>query len=373
MKDIIIKIYRFLLRFYPGSFRREFEEQMLLDFSDIAVDAMEKGRFSFVLLCLRELVDFPFSLLMAHYQEERMFQVIRSRPVNYGLRGAFGFGIGFAIVILSSLWISRWLFSVFEPILTAYSVWYYQTFHNERWIWLLDSIVSLLSYAITGICFGLVFSLLAGAPRKRGKYFLAGSLAWLIPRLVAHVVSNGFGWSFFLSDSQSNALGISLSVLVGVFFGACIGFAESERSIPTRDWVGSVIGYPLATYLVIRLLFSLWLEITPWFFVFLMLWMVALIIGVIAAAMLIDRKMLWTMVGGVAGSLILSRVASYIAYQLLHLPQFPLNMPMLQKHYFVYEISWAAYEAIFGMLPGLVVGLIFGYQRKNNPLQLEEV
>jgi hypothetical protein len=166
---------------------------------------------------------------------------------------------------------------------------------------------------------------------------------------------------------------LSISVLVGTFFGACIGFAESERSIPTRYWVGIVIGYPLATYLVIRLLFSLWLENTPWFFLFLLLWMIVLIAGVVVAALIIDRKILWTMGAGAIGCIVLSRVASYIAYEFLHLPQFPLGMPMLQNHLFVYEISWAANEAIFGVLLGLVLGLIFGYQHKNSTLQLEEV
>ena len=86
-----------------------------------------------------------------------------------------------------------------------------------------------------------------------------------------------------------------------------------------------------------------------------------------------DRKILWTMVGGVAGCFILDRIALYIAYQLLHLPQFPLNMPMLQNHYIVYEISWAVSQAIFGVLLGLTLGLIFGYQRKNVQSQLEGI
>jgi hypothetical protein len=373
MKDIsgsVGRIYNFLLRLYPRSFRSEFEEQMLLDFADMVADAREKGKLFFILFFLRELVDFPVNLIRVHFQEGPMF---RSQPVNFGLRNALGFGIGFAVITLSSLWISRLLFPVFEPVLNAYSVWYYDTFHNERWIGLLDSLVQLLSYALTGISFGLVFSLLAGTPRRRGKYFLAGSLAWLTPSLISHAISDSFGWSYFLKDGQSTVLGVSLAVLMGVFWGAGIGFAESDRKVSTRYLVGAAFGYPLATYLFVRLLFSLWLEITPWFFISLLLLMIVFITSVVAVAISIDRKTLWTMVGGVAGCLILDRVAVYIAYQLLHLPQFPLNSSMLQDHYFVYEISWAAYEAIFGVLLGLMLGLIFGYQRKNMQPQLEEI
>jgi hypothetical protein len=366
----ILKVYNLLLRLYPGSFRREFEEQMLLDFSDMAADAREQGRFSFVLFCVRELIDFPLNLLMAHYKAGRMFKILRSQPINYGLRGAFSFGMGFAVITLASLWISRWLFSVFDPVLQSYSVWYWETFQNERWIGLLDSVVRLLSYSLTGIFFGLAFSLLAGERRKRGKYFLAGSLTWLIPSLVSHVISNSFGWSFFLREGQSNALGILLTVLVGAFLGGSIGFAESDRNISTRYLVGAVIGYPLATYLFIRLLFYLWLEITPWFFISLLLLMIIVITSVVIVAISIDRKMLWTMVGGAIGCLFLDRIAVYIAYQLLHLPQFPLNTFMTRGNQMMYEISWAASEAIFGVLFGLLMGLIFGYQRKMTQPQV---
>lgn len=373
LPEIILRIYGFLLRLYPRSFRSEFEEQMLLDFADMATDARTKGRFSFLIFSLHELIDFPFNLIRVHFQEGHMFQVFRSQPVNFGLRGALGFGVGFAVITLSSLWISRWLFPVFEPALTTYSVWYHQTFHNERWIGLLDNTMQLLSYVATGILFGLVFSLLAGTSRRRGKYFVAGSLVWLTPSLISHAVSDGFGWSYFLKDGQFTALGTSLAVLTGVFWGAGIGFAESDRKLATRYLVGAVIGYPLAMYLFVRLLFSLWLEITPWFFILLLLLMIVFIASVFAIAIWIDRKTLWAMVGGAAGCLVLDRVGVYIAYRLLHLPQFPLNTPMLQNHYLVYELSWAAYEAIFGMLLGLVLGLIFGYQKKNTRPQFEEV
>jgi membrane associated rhomboid family serine protease len=80
-----------------------------------------------------------------------------------------------------------------------------------------------------------------------------------------------------------------------------------------------------------------------------------------------DRKALWTIAGGVAGYLVLRRVAFYIAYQFLQLPQFPLNTLVPQNESGVYEVSWAVSEAIFGVLLGLLLGLIFGYQRKNIP------
>src|SRR5512138_204301 len=108
MKSILM-IYRLLLRLYPCRFRGEFEEQMLLDFSDMAADARAKGRFSFVLFCVRELIDFPLSLLMAQYKEGRMFRMLRSQPVSYALRGAAGFGLGFGAAAISLAIVSSWL------------------------------------------------------------------------------------------------------------------------------------------------------------------------------------------------------------------------------------------------------------------------
>src|SRR5215208_3246714 len=104
-----------------------------------------------------------------------MLNLLRSQPVNYGYRGAIGFGIGFATITLIGFWISRLLYSVFDPMLQNYSIWYWETFQNERWIWLLDNAVKLLSLALTGLFFGRLFALLAGDPQKRGKYLLAGS------------------------------------------------------------------------------------------------------------------------------------------------------------------------------------------------------
>ena len=45
--DLVIKIYHLLLHLYPSPFREEFEEQMLLDFSDMAADSRRKGTGNF--------------------------------------------------------------------------------------------------------------------------------------------------------------------------------------------------------------------------------------------------------------------------------------------------------------------------------------
>ena len=93
--DFIIGLYSHLLRLYPDLFRTEFEEQMLLDFSDMAGDAWKKGSLAFLLFCLHELLVLPANVMRAYLKEGGIVRIFRSRPANYGLRGAAGFAVTF--------------------------------------------------------------------------------------------------------------------------------------------------------------------------------------------------------------------------------------------------------------------------------------
>ena len=93
--DLVIKIYHLLLHLYPSPFREEFEEQMLLDFSDMAADSRRKGTGNFASFCIHELIDFPISLWQLRCKEGGMLRIFRSRAVNYGLRGALACGVTF--------------------------------------------------------------------------------------------------------------------------------------------------------------------------------------------------------------------------------------------------------------------------------------
>src|SRR5215207_4719989 len=112
---LLTKIYSYLIYLYPAAFRDEFQEQMLLDFSDMLTDAHQKGKFALLLFCLRELIDFPINLLRTHVERGGVFRILRSQPVNTGLRGAVGFSIGFSAAGLASWGIRSWLLSNSEP------------------------------------------------------------------------------------------------------------------------------------------------------------------------------------------------------------------------------------------------------------------
>lgn len=362
--DVIIKVYGLLLRLYPGSFRSEFEEQMLLDFADLATDASSQGLSSLIMFCLRELADFPVDLFRIHLKEGRMFKVLRSQPVNYGLRGAIGFGIGFASITFIGWWISRLLFAALDPMLQSYSIWYWETFQNERWIWLFNNFVTLLSYGFTGIFFGLLFALLAGDSRKRGSYLLAGSLAWFIPNVISNVLSNSFGWSFYLNESQTNILGKLNLILDGMLYSAALVIADSNHKDSLRRLKLLAVLYPLGVYLYIKLLFYLWLEITELFFPALIILALILIGSLFLIIVRNDRKFSWIILVGAVTYPFLFYSVFHVIYSFLPAPM--VGEGINNQSIIDLSLNHALIEGILGMCFGLLLGLVLGFQKKRN-------
>jgi len=364
---ILTKIYSYLAHLYPSAFRKEFQEQMLLDFSDMLSDARQKGKFALILFCLHELIDFPINLLRTHLEEGGVFRILRSQPVNTGLRGAVGFSIGFAAAGIASSGVSSWLFSNFQPTVSFLADWIYDTFQNESgWIFL-PGVLFIISSALVGVVFGLLFAILLGNRIKFYRYLIAGALGWVIPVAVSVILDDSFNWGYFLNEGQTRILEYSLSILPGMFLSAAFIIAESDRKELLRYLVAGAVIYPLGTFLFIKLLFYLWLEITPWFFIALISLMILLIGGVVAIAMLSNRKMLFVVIAGAIGNLVLSRAAFYFAYHLLEFPSPPLGVTITPEAFIVYQFYGIGYQVIFGALFGLVLGLILGYLRNNNP------
>jgi len=63
----IVRLYAGLLRLYPDEFRAEFEEEMLTVFGDAVRDAAACSGQSLVGFCLRELSEWPGSVLTEHW------------------------------------------------------------------------------------------------------------------------------------------------------------------------------------------------------------------------------------------------------------------------------------------------------------------
>jgi len=368
--SVLTVFYSWLLRFYPGSFREEFSEEMLLDFRDTLDSASQNGIFSLSMVLLRELRDIPINLLQSHWKESSMLKILRSQPVSNGLRGAIGFGIGFASVAIAGWGVSNWLYTAFEPAIANLSIWYYDIFHDEIYILLSYDILSLISFALTGVIFGLLFALFLGDRSNRFRYIFAGTLGWFIPHAISHVLSRSFGWSFYLSESQSNILGITGIILTGVLLSATFSMSESYHKKTFKLLAAGVIVYPLGVYLFIKFLLFMWIEITPWFFIALIILMVIIIGSVFALVIMNDRKIPWMVIVGAVGYPVLFYAASFIAYTIFHLPVIQLGVGISQEDINIINLHDTAINALFGVLFGLLMGVVLGLKKKNSPPQI---
>ncbi len=371
---IMIRMYGLLLRLYPNSFRSEFAEQMLLDFSDMAADAGKKGCFSFALFCLHELIDFPVNLLRVHFEEGRMFRLLRSQPVNYSLRGAFGFGLAFGLAILVDSFLSLKLWIEDDSMIGLLQVYVYGLFHTEHGLELISWIPYALGSLVTGLFLGIVVAFLFADRSKYARYILVTMLCWFLHDAVESILMNSVGLGFFLGDRHMIYFMRALSILSGASLGLICYVAKSGKRSSSRMLIMSAFGYPAIAYLYLQLIFKLSLVETPWMFIALMLLMIVYIGGIILIAVKSESspKVPWLVVVGLIGYPLLPYAGHYFAYLLsllIHSP-YPRQMPVGSPDYWRLMVAVALEQSIYGILFGMLIGLVFGLQKKSSPPQL---
>jgi hypothetical protein len=374
--QIMIKVYRFLLHLYPGSFRSEFEEQMLLDFEDMAIDARKNGFSSLMTFGLQELVDFPINFLQTHMKAGSLRRAFRSQTVNYGLRGALGYGVVFGLAILISEFVILKLFIDSNSIIGNLQVLFFDWFHTEHGLeligWLPNAIASLLSGLVLGVLFAVLF---ADRP-KYGRYILVGMLGWFLHDAVTTILWYSANLNFFLGDRHTVYLSRMELVLSGVFLALIFIAAKSEKKAPVRLLVVGSFAFPLISYFYIRLLFKLSIIETPWMFIALMSLMVVYIGSIF---MVISRS-------GLGRKAVLMMVAGTLVYQLLPyilhtflgwislLIPFPIippaGLPSGSTAAWQLYLRIALDQSIYGTVFGLIMGLMFGLFNKSKPQQV---
>lgn len=67
--NFIIDAYSLCLTLYPSGFRNEFADEMQVVFEDSMNEAAKVGKFSLAMLCMRELVNLPGSILQEFLNE----------------------------------------------------------------------------------------------------------------------------------------------------------------------------------------------------------------------------------------------------------------------------------------------------------------
>ncbi len=255
---ILFRVYSLLLRLYPGSFRSEFQEQMQLDFSDLAADARKKGRLSFVLFCLQELNDFPISLWQAHSKRDNMTGVFRSGPVRGAFQGAVT--LGSALVIMMSI-----------------VDWILITMQEQGWQFLLriansrgwhlnynlmaQTILYFSTLIIGALLAGTLLALCLRETRRIKRYLVAGLLGWVAPLVLIRII--GLLLKINNESLRNTVLDYSWIILAGLGFGTVFSLILRDRKKTLWLLLAGVFGYYIATNLTLWLLTPLFPTYTP--------------------------------------------------------------------------------------------------------------
>lgn len=359
-KRIIFVLYGFLLRLYPRSFRDEFEEQMLLDFSDMVDDASREGAYSLIRFCGRELIAFPVNFLKVYWMEWQMSRVFNLQPLNFALRGAIGFGLTYVLTFpLIKFLYEKMAF--IDSIVDRLQVSYYDRYHVERSFELISRIPYLLSLVITGLLLGSLFAFLFAERSQYSRYIAVGTLGWILLNVMGWALS--FNFYVFLEERQLIYFDYMTFVLSGAMWGWMLVIARSGRHDAVRWLAVSMFVYPLFAYLWVKGLFNLFVFQTPLRFVGLIILMLILIASVFVLTQKLDsqRKFPWIIVASILGYLAV-RPLVFVIGRLIYPPMVALDTALD-------SLSITVSNVIYGALLGSFLGLIMGFQQKNDTQQ----
>jgi hypothetical protein len=367
-------VYGWVLRFYPRTFREEFAEDMLLDFEDKLESASLKGIFSMTIVMLYELHDSPINLLKSHWKESRMIRTLSSQPVNHALRGALGYGVVNALATFISWFVFLKLAMPNNSIIAYIQVYYFDLFHTEHGLELISWMPNAIGSLLTGLVLGILFAVLYADRSKYGRYVLAGTLGWFLHDAVGTILDYSTNLGFFLGTSHSMYFHSTERVLSGAFLVLSFVAAKSEKSGTIRWLVVGAFAYPLIAYFYLQLLFKLSIVETPWMFIALMVLMVVYIGSIFVSALRSDlkQKTIWMIVVGALGYALVPYAAHiFLVWTSLLIP-YPVipsgSMDGSEQWQLVFR--FALDNLLLGMLFGLIMGLIFWFQKKNDNPQM---
>jgi len=215
-------------------YRQEFAEDMLLDFSDMAVDASKRGIRSLMFFYLHELADFPVNLLKVHWKEAFVNPHFQPGAARNILRIAFAFGLALAL-------------DTFAGILAFMDQGQFPTLwrflHSMGWRGTYQDIQSILlnfSNLILGpVLAAITFLIIFPEIRPIKRYLPAIALVFSLP-----AVFDRLQW-LLLKDVDSapgvTIFAVAYLILVGLGFGVLAGILSRERrKIPWLLLAGSL-------------------------------------------------------------------------------------------------------------------------------------
>lgn len=220
----ILGTYEKLLHLYPADFRAEFGEEMADVFASALQDVSRRDLSAMAAICLRELVDFPKNLLREYARilgnkfGVKAPPLLLLSPKQGASLGAFGFGLGFALLILLRV--------LADPANNTILV-------NFGSTWILETLLFMLIGALGGALIG------AGSRSflLMKRFVIAGTLGsglgGSLGTLFLHFYYFGFTGEFNEARQSGFLIQSAISMLIGLLIGAAFGLAQGfgQRSL----------------------------------------------------------------------------------------------------------------------------------------------
>lgn len=355
---LVWRTYAFFLRCYPPSFRREFEEQMLLDFRELAKDAREQGRGSLVSFYLRELIHFPSSLLQIYSRQVHTLGIFQRLPLADGVRAAIAFGIALALN-----YALEWgIYVALEPLAMNQLV---DAQVLRQAILPLQTVRSLLG----GLVLGFLLAFFFGTRSQVSRFVLISMFFWFINDVVFYAFENHRGAYF---DDISVGFARMFRLLIsGAYFSLIFALLRGKSPGLSRWQIVGACALPVFVYYYLR--FD-WSQLAAGLSVPMLLLLISLVVCCIlllARASDAESRTVFTVYSGMFVYPLMVIASAILTYRLVF-PGAPDRIPFGEpaSSYVWPLVVMVLTRAASGMLFGFWLGFINGTGETHRPGQV---
>jgi len=230
-----LRLYRFLLSFYPPIFRHEFREEMTSVFAQAMMEAVERRRWAVTAVYLRELREMPINLVREYWQS----LIKKGFPMATIKKPERGFYLTW--IILTMLCVP-FAFFLDYAILRVITIFVGDFIYVDGVRHITEDYLSMYTFVpIVGLLTGLLqYGLLRRYLPHMGWWVLATTGGWLLGALLI-VISGWLNfWTFEAFDLDVAFIVLGLSIGVGQWL-------LLRRRLPRAGWwIGAnVVGWGL--------------------------------------------------------------------------------------------------------------------------------
>jgi hypothetical protein len=206
---LAIQLYTWLIRLYPVSFREEFGAEMTAVFAEAITEAARLSKRNLLVIFLRELRDYPFSLLRQHWRkithlEPNLMTTIKKPEWPFYPAWIILTALCVPIALIPSLIINNVIVNFIGDFIYVDGVRHITQDYLGTYIYI--PVVSLL----TGV---LQYGLLRRYLPRMGWWVLATTGGWLLGTLLTFGWSNS--WTYVSLDIDLIFIVLGLSIGVG--------------------------------------------------------------------------------------------------------------------------------------------------------------